>query len=109
MRIRILLVIGLYFGQLALTCAQNVQFECINDKDGLVSNQVNCMLKDYKGYMWMGTFNGLSRYNGYEFINYVNNPTDNNSLSDNYVRTIFESKSHVLYIGLEYKGFCIFN
>ena len=38
--------------------------------DGLPSSEVHCAFQDSKGYMWFGTDNGLSRFDGYEFRNY---------------------------------------
>lgn len=42
----------------------------INRHNGLPSNHVYCMLTDNLGYMWIGTDNGLVRYNGYNFVKY---------------------------------------
>jgi ligand-binding sensor domain-containing protein len=51
--------------------AQHYVFEEITKKDGLASNNVNCIFKDSKGYMWFGTGDGgVSRYDGKTFHNY---------------------------------------
>ena len=39
--------------------------------DGLKSNHVYCIRQDRQGYIWMGTENGLSRYDGYGFVNFT--------------------------------------
>ena len=38
--------------------------------DGLCSNALSCFAQDDYGYLWIGTWNGLSRFDGYEFLNY---------------------------------------
>ena len=42
----------------------------LSAQDGLSSNQVYDILQDKRGYMWFATSNGLSRYDGYAFLNY---------------------------------------
>lgn len=39
-------------------------------KEGLPQSQVNCIVQDQRGYLWIGTQYGLSRFNGYDFRNY---------------------------------------
>lgn len=46
------------------------KFRQLTTKDGLPSNIINEIIKDHDGFMWFGTGNGLSRYDGYNFINY---------------------------------------
>jgi signal transduction histidine kinase/ligand-binding sensor domain-containing protein len=46
---------------------QRYHFEKITEQHGLSDNRVTCFLKDREGFMWIGTANGLNRYDGYEF------------------------------------------
>ncbi len=39
-------------------------------EDGLCSNAVSSIIQDDYGYIWVGTWNGLSRFDGYNFFNY---------------------------------------
>lgn len=57
--------------------------------NGLPHYQVNTIAKDSKGYVWIGTRNGLSRYDGYSIKNYFHSNSDENSLRYNYVRKVF--------------------
>jgi len=41
----------------------------LNASDGLVNNQITCMFKDSRGFVWIGTPSGLSRYDGISFVN----------------------------------------
>lgn len=50
--------------------ADNVIIEHYAEKDGLPSNSVNCALKGSEGFLWFGTWHGLSRFDGTRFYNY---------------------------------------
>ncbi|MBO4315849.1 MAG: hypothetical protein J5867_07815, partial [Prevotella sp.] len=55
-----------------LTClASSFFFHTVNVKDGLADNFVRDIVRDSRGYMWFSTINGLSRYDGYRFRNYM--------------------------------------
>ncbi len=66
--------------------------------EGLVSNQVSTIYQDKLGFIWIGTFSGLHRYDGIQFHVYSSTP-DSNSISDNYIGRIFEDKDNNLWIG----------
>lgn len=46
-------------------------FTHFTEKDGLSDNHVQCILRDQQGYLWVGTTNGLNRYDGYNFRQYL--------------------------------------
>lgn len=52
-----------------VTSAQTTKsrFQHLTVEDGLPQNLVDCMLQDSRGFLWMGTWNGLARYDGYDF------------------------------------------
>ncbi|MFN3402708.1 MAG: two-component regulator propeller domain-containing protein [Cytophagaceae bacterium] len=88
---------------------QQLRFEKITDKKGELSSTSNTILKDFRGFMWFGTQNGLSRYDGYNFINYYHDPNDPNTLNENNIMCLYESADSLLYIGTKSEGFCIFD
>jgi ligand-binding sensor domain-containing protein len=51
-------------------CAQQLSTRHYNVSDGLADNRVSAILKDRKGYIWFGAWEGLSRFDGYRFTNY---------------------------------------
>ena len=71
---------------------QQVNFIKYTVQDGLVANPVRCMYQDKKGFIWVGTFDGLSRYDGYKFTNY----TTINGLSHNFINSIIEVDGKLL-------------
>ncbi|MBN2485659.1 MAG: response regulator [Bacteroidales bacterium] len=76
-----------------------VRFKQITVNEGLSSNFVNCFLQDRKGFMWIGTRDGLNRFDGNEFKIFRYNPDDTNSLSSNIIESIFEDNNGYLWIG----------
>lgn len=54
----------------SLFAMEEILFNHLGVKDGLSSNEITCILKDQKGFMWFGTTSGLNRFDGYEFSRY---------------------------------------
>jgi len=50
--------------------AQQLPIRRYNVSDGLAHSGVRCIHQDAKGYLWFGTWDGLSRFDGYRFTNY---------------------------------------
>lgn len=53
--------------------------------DGLPQSFIESIFQDSKGYLWISTQDGISRYNGYEFENFFSNPFDSSTILSNYV------------------------
>ena len=81
------------------------------DPSSLSDNKVYSVFKDRKGNLWVGTFNGLDKYDNEtkKFIHFRNNPKDNNSLPDNWVWPIFEDSRGYLWIGTVKGGLSCFD
>ncbi|WPU97029.1 two-component regulator propeller domain-containing protein [Mucilaginibacter sabulilitoris] len=67
---------------------QSLKFEHIGTRAGLSQIDVSCIVQDSRGFMWIGTGNGLNRYDGYKFISYHHDPEDSNSLSNDVISDI---------------------
>ncbi len=74
---------------------QSYRFENFNSHDGLAQSQVNTMIQDEKGYLWVGTVVGLSRYDSHEFINYYKK----DGLLDNNIVSLYEHEDRQLWVG----------
>lgn len=88
--------------------ANAYKFGHIELRDGLSDNQVNCIMKDRKGFIWLGTQTGLNRYDGYRFKWYQHDFKDKNSLTDNFVSSIQEADDGKLWITTRL-GLVLFN
>jgi signal transduction histidine kinase/ligand-binding sensor domain-containing protein/DNA-binding response OmpR family regulator len=86
-----------------------LSFDYFSQKDGLPNNQIQCIFQDRKGWIWIGTNQGLSRFDGYRFLNFIHNPEDTTSLSGSLVRVIFEDNRGNLLIGTENGGLNVFD
>jgi signal transduction histidine kinase/ligand-binding sensor domain-containing protein/DNA-binding response OmpR family regulator len=84
---------------LSLLLYANAQdFSSLNVNNGLSNNQVNCIFKDSRGFMWFGTMSGLNRYDGFTCRIFRHNAADPNSISDDYVSGIAAAPGNKLYI-----------
>ncbi|MCB0570246.1 MAG: response regulator [Phaeodactylibacter sp.] len=82
-------------------------FEYITTDEGLPQNTVDYIYKDSRGFMWFATWNGLCRYDGYEFRTFKSG-NDKVGLPDNFVQAIAEGPHGLLWVGTA-KGISIFN
>lgn len=99
-----LFIYGL-FGLLLLTqvqaqtdaAAYNYSFLTINE--GLCDNYIRAIHKDSRGFMWIGTSNGLERYDGYELRTYSSSSVHPNQfIESNYIFDIAEDTSQYLWV-----------
>ncbi len=87
-----LLVLGFF----STVCkAQQYNFISYSIEDGLAQSQVRSLLQDSRGYIWVGTLGGLSRFDGIEFTNY----STDNGLPGNQVNAIFEDSKGRIWAG----------
>jgi len=86
-----------------------LRFDIFTQEDGLPNNLVQCIYQDSKGWIWIGTSQGLSRFDGYTFVNFLPDPEDSTSLEGNLVRVIKEDKKGNLLVGTETGGLNIFD
>ena len=89
--------------------AQSMHFNKITIKDGLSNSYVNCLLQDQKGFIWIGTDDGLNRFDGYDIKVYRNDLNNKNSISENIIWAICEDHSGYLWIGTKTGGLNRYN
>ena len=93
---------------LQLAVVADYLFKTMDARDGLTSSQVNCILKDTRGYMWFGTPAGLYRFDGYTFRNFQSDSQDGSSLNDSYINSIQEMLDGNLLVETS-SGYCIYH
>lgn len=79
-----------------------IRFEQLSVEQGLSSNFINCMLQDRLGFIWIGTENGLNRFDGYEAIIYRYEPEAAEGLSAIDISALYEDAHGNLWIGTSY-------
>jgi signal transduction histidine kinase/ligand-binding sensor domain-containing protein len=77
----------------------NIYFRNYGIDEGLVNGSVNCIYQDHYGFIWIGTSNGLSRFDGYEFLNFREDPGDPKSPYSDFILRIYEDSQNRLWIG----------
>jgi signal transduction histidine kinase/ligand-binding sensor domain-containing protein/DNA-binding response OmpR family regulator len=90
--------------------AQEIKIEYakkITISDGLAHNGISSVLEDSNGFLWIGTYQGLNKYDGIKLTTYKNT-IDVNLLTSNRVRAISEDTSNNLWIGTD-EGLTIYN
>ncbi|MDE3214573.1 MAG: hypothetical protein KGM98_15195, partial [Bacteroidota bacterium] len=71
----------------------------IDEQNGLSDNTVQCIYKDHRNFIWIGTASGLNEMNGSSITIFRNEPTVRSSLSNNDIRTIQPAPGGNLWIG----------
>ena len=106
MKIKKLLIVLMLAMPLAMLA--DYLFKTLDARDGLTSSQINCILKDSRGYVWFGTPAGLYRFDGYTFRNFQSDSKDGSSLNDSYINSIQETLDGNLLIETS-SGYCIYH
>jgi signal transduction histidine kinase/ligand-binding sensor domain-containing protein len=79
--------------------APAARFEHLTIVDGLSNNIVETILQDRYGFLWVGTDDGLNRYDGYEFTVFRHDQADAASLADSAVTVLYEDRAGELWVG----------
>ncbi|GAA3638187.1 two-component regulator propeller domain-containing protein [Flavivirga jejuensis] len=88
--------------------SQNIKFEHYNDNSGLSHNSVRHIVQDKHGFLWLGTFSGLNRFDGYQFKTHLSSsPGDNKINNDDITALHLDEDSNNLWIGTR-KGLTLF-
>ena len=85
-----------------------VEPEWLTIKDGLSQGFVPCMVQDREGFLWMGTKNGLNRYDGEHFQVFTHDPSDPYSISADHINSICEYGEFLL-VGTDGGGLNLFH
>lgn len=76
--------------------------EILNYQRGLSQNTIQCLMQDSRGFIWIGTWDGLNRFDGYKFMVYkpdYKNP--NGKLSNETINAIAEDKNGNIWVGTD--------
>jgi len=79
--------------------AQTYYFRHYQVENGLSNNTVHCCLQDKHGFIWMGTKDGLDRFDGYSFKVFQHDEDDSTSIGSNFLKSIYQDKDAVIYVG----------
>jgi signal transduction histidine kinase/ligand-binding sensor domain-containing protein/DNA-binding response OmpR family regulator len=76
-----------------------LDFDVLSIDDGFTSSRANAIIQDRKGFIWVGTWNGLNRFDGYECVVYQPGYRDEATLSNREVTVLLEDREGFIWIG----------
>ncbi|MCX6309351.1 MAG: response regulator [Bacteroidia bacterium] len=87
--------------QCLLSESQTLRFNKITSNEGLSQSEVYSFLKDRQGFIWIGTIDGLNRYDGYKITKYNVGLDEKTSLSNNTIHSLAEDQIGRIWIGTD--------
>jgi len=79
----------------------HASFERIDSNAGLSHNSLYTIAEDHQGFLWIGTVDGLNRYDGYEVVVYRHDLEERFSIRSNVVYAVLEDRAKKLWVGTE--------
>jgi diguanylate cyclase (GGDEF)-like protein len=92
-----------------LAALADLSFDGPDVKQGLPHNSVYDFAQDSRGLMWIATFGGLARYDGYRLRTYLHDASDPSSLPDNNVRLLLANPQGGLWLGTGNAGVIVYD
>lgn len=89
--------------------AINYSFKNFGPKEGLPLSESNCIIQDKFGLIWVGTSDGLYRFDGYQFFEFKYDPEDEFSLPGNLINCLHEDKEGNIWVGTDNGGLSVFS
>ena len=89
--------------------SQPAKFIKYSTQMGLSSNSQRCVIQDHDGFIWIGTGDGVNRFDGRTFKVYRKIPNDSTSLRSNNVMCMYVDRKGVLWIGTFQSGLSRYN
>ncbi|MEP4094734.1 two-component regulator propeller domain-containing protein [Reichenbachiella sp.] len=99
----------LIFSNQSYSQIHRLKFDHLGVRDGLSDATVTCVLQDQNGFMWFGTYRGVSRFNGYEFTSFLFNENEPNALHNNVISCMLEDYTGKIWIGSYKFGIGVFD
>jgi len=95
----IVILVLFFWVSCACSALPPVTFKNLSSADGLPQNTARTMLQDKNGFVWIGTEDGLVRFDGYSMKSFRKQYNSPKSLSDNYISALAESQDGRIWVG----------
>jgi PAS domain S-box-containing protein len=92
-----------------VSAPSRLRFKALSVQDGLPASWVRALVRDSRGFLWLGTDGGLARYDGYEVRSYATDERGAAGLGAHPVRTLFEDSRHQLWVGTFADGLALYD
>lgn len=94
----LLLSIMLAFTTTFISRSQDIKFKHYTTADGLSQSSIQCIYQDSIGFIWLGTGDGLNRFDGYEFKVYLPDPSNPNALGNGSINKIVYKNTYEMWV-----------
>jgi len=84
--------------------AQHIRFDHFDTRKGLSQNNIYSLLVDSTGYVWIGTLEGITRFDGNKFETYRSFPSQNNTLKGNFINKLSACPNGNIWVHIRSKG-----
>jgi ligand-binding sensor domain-containing protein/signal transduction histidine kinase len=81
--------------------AQPYYFRHYQVENGLSNNAVICSAQDGRGFLWLGTKDGLNRFDGYSFKIFRHDPEDTTGIGNNFIHALYVDNNNTLWVGTD--------
>ena len=85
----------------ALSVEEHYYFKNLSIRNGLSQNTVNAILQDRKGFMWLGTKDGLNRYDGLSFRKFKHDAANPRSIGNSFITSLYEDFNGNIWVGTD--------
>lgn len=86
-----------------------VRFQRYGVENGLSQTTIRDLYQDQEGFVWLGTQDGLNRFDGYEFRIYRNDPAKQNTIGDNHIIAIESAATKGFWVGTQSGGLALYD
>jgi ligand-binding sensor domain-containing protein len=87
-----------------LAAYENLQFDHLGIEEGLSQSTVSTIMQDSQGFLWVGTFDGLNRFDGNQFVTYRYHADDPNSIGGNLIFSLREARDGRIWVATQGDG-----
>ena len=85
----------------AQSVEEHYYFKNLSIRNGLSQNTVNAILQDRKGFMWIGTKDGLNRYDGLSFRKFKHDAANPRSIGNSFITSLYEDFNGNIWVGTD--------
>lgn len=93
-------ILTLFIANSVFAQQRRMQFQHLTVEQGLSSSTIHTIVQDKNDFIWIGTEDGLNKFDGYNFSVYRHDILDKHSISGNSVHTIYEDTEGLLWLGV---------
>jgi len=88
---------------------QHIRFDHFDTRKGLSQNNIYSLLVDSTGYIWIGTLEGITRFDGNKFATYRSFPSQNNTLKGNFINKLSACPNGNIWVHIRSKGLNLYD